>query len=238
MVKIPRSVYVALAVALVIMAGLAWWGTMERKAYLKAAGKADVLAGQFRDYAKQAEAIKTTLAAEAVTLRAEKKAAIDRALAADALKVKAIRERDAAIAQTAALPPDSLAGNINLRIGANQSWPTAGGIFSLTRKGAENVLNRFITGEASQALYEAEATSNTNLRSALDSAERENGNLGYRLVLTEKEKALAIEAWDADRSALKHLRLSIIGRTVKTAAISFGAGALTVFAARALGVLK
>ncbi len=233
-----KTLRACLAVVVAIVLALAGWGVIERKAYVAAKAKADILRSDYTAYVEQAEAVKADMAIEAATLRAEKAAAIDAAISAESSKAKIAADLAAEKAKTAALPPDSLSGSINLRIGAGQSYPTGDGRFSFSRPGADATLDSFLEGEASHNLYEAERSVTANLRTALTAAESENGNLSHRLCLTQGELDRAVNAWGAETSALNHLRLSIIGRTVTTAAISFGVGLAVAWGLHAAGILK
>jgi hypothetical protein len=221
-----------LAIILTILAGLAgalvWYGNNQRQAYLEAKGAAAVLTRQYEDYRAQAEKQRAQLQAEAAQARSEKAAALDRAQALETDKDRLTAALTAEKAKVAALPPDALAGSINLRIGAGLSWPMGGGLFSFTRPGAEGVLTRFLQGEADAAGYKAEKSISANLRTAISAAEREAGNLGQRLYITTNERDKAVLAWDADKAALKSLERAILGTKVKTFLIGAGVGAAAV----------
>lgn len=97
-------------------------------------------------------------------------------------------------------------------------------------------MRRFIEGESYRVQYEAETTSTANLRSALDSAERENGNLGLRLTISDKTLAKAVAAWDAEHSARVHLERSRFGMQIKYAV--YGAGTVVVIEKVIIPLLK
>jgi hypothetical protein len=212
-----KGVLIAAGGLLVIIAvGFVIWGQWNHKQYLIEKGQAIVLKQQFDLYKANAEKIEADLTAQAVILLAEKNAAIDAADKASAKAGQIQAALDIEIAKTAALQPDALSGNINQRIGAGQSWPTAGGVFSFTRPGTEATLNLFLTGESSAAKYQSEQVVSTNLRVALGKSEAETGNIGQRLTLTQTELDKLGLAYGAQGNSLKYLERSIVGVRIKT----------------------
>lgn len=235
--KLKAYAAAAGVVLALIMVVLVLYGNEQRRAYLQEKGAAAVLEKQFKEYVLEVDKAKTILTGEFVALTAEKQAALIKANDAENAKVAIQAALDAEKAKTTALPPDTLVGNINQRIGANMSWPTGGGVFTFTRPGTENVLNRFLDGEASEGRYQAEQAVTVNLRAAIDAAERGTANVSKQLALTEGELDKCIAAKDANADALKHLERSILGRQIKTFAIGAGAGAVTVIALHLLKVI-
>jgi hypothetical protein len=214
------QILVAIVAFIALLAGgLMIYSGAQHKAYLISKGESAVLEKQFADYRLTSEKEKTALTAEAIRTTAEKDAAIAAANAADASKAAIQSALDAEKAKTAAMPADTLSGNINQRIGAGQSWPTAGGVFTFTRPGTESVLNRFLDGEASEGKYQAEMIVTLNLRTALGKSEGGAANLGTRLTLTQGELDKCVAAKDANAKALSHLEHSITGTAIKNLAI-------------------
>ena len=237
MTKLNQALVGLVALIVLIAGGLMIYGTAERKAYLQAKGEAIVLNQQFKD--AQADAAKQIAALTVAynTAQADKDAALAAANAAENGQVAIQAALDALKALTAAMPPDTLSGAINQRIGAAQSWPTAGGVFTFTRKGAESTLNVFLDGEASASKYHAEQLVTMNLHTAIDAAEQASVSLGSRLTLTQGELDKAVAAWGATQSALSHLEHSILGTKIKTFVIGAGTGALALYALHILKVL-
>lgn len=233
-----KTIFVAAGgILLLALAIIAIYATGQHRAYLISKGESVVLEQQFKDYRLTSEKEKTALTAEAIRTTAEKDAAIARANAAS-LKAGEIQSKlDAATALTAALPADVLSGQINARIGVNQSCPIMNGTFSFTRPGAESTLNLFLTGEASASKYAAERTVSSNLRDALTAADAGTVNVSARLSITETELTKCVAAKDATASALKHLEHSILGTKIKNFAIGVGVGAATVTVLHLLKVI-
>ena len=223
-----KTIAIIGGIVLAILSAIVVYSGHEHKLYLEAKGASAVLTADFVSYQTNAKTIIASLTAEAAQLLTAKNAAIDKANAAELSKDKIAADLAALQAQTALLPPNALAANINTRLGANQTLPIAAGGFSLTRPGAESALNLFLAGEADASRYKAEQTVSLNLRVALDASERESGNLGQRLSLTTGELDRAVKAWDADKDALTHLEHSILGTRIKAFAWGAGTGAVTV----------
>lgn len=234
-----KAIFVSVgALVALVLAALVIYSTGQRKSYLTAKGEAAVLEKQFADYRLEADKAKAILTAEFATLTAEKNAALTAALNAS-LKAGEIQARlDAEQALTAALPADVLSGRINARIGVNQSVPIMNGTFSFTRPGTESTLNIFLEGEASASKYAAERTVTASLRDAVNASEKEVGNLGQRLYISETELDKAVAAWGADKDALKHLERSILGTKIKNLAIGAGAGVVIVTVLHLTGIVK
>jgi hypothetical protein len=226
--KLNTYLVVALAVVLAIIAGLGIYGTAQRKAYLEAKGAAAVLEKQYVEYSTAAESQLASIAVAYSKAKAEKDAALAAATVAKNAQVAIQSALDAEKAKTHALPPDSLSGAINTRIGANQSWPTEGGVFTFTRPGTESVLNRFLNGEASESKYQAGEVVTVNLRAAIDAAERGTASISGQLTLTKGELDKCVAAKDANAEALKHLERSILGTKIKTFVVGAGVGAATL----------
>jgi len=214
--KIERALIVTVAIIAVIVTGIIIWGKAEYRGYTRAKAEADVLTAQYEAKAKQADLAILTLQREAVILRTEKKRALENA---------ALHEQDAALAHaeaerqkalTAALPPDSLTGQINQRIGPDSIVHTAGGLYICSRAGAEATLNLFLDGDGYRTKYETEKADSLNLRAALDAAERMAANSDNQRLLIQGKYDAAILAWSADVAALRHLERSILGRRTKS----------------------
>lgn len=237
MTKTNQILIAIVALIALLAGGLMIYSGAQKRAYLIAKGEAAVLEKQFADYRAEADKAKAILTAEFKTLTAEKNAAIAAANASAGQAVIIQAALDAEKAKTHALPPDGLSSTINQRIGANQSWPTEGGVFTFTRPGTEGVLNRFLDGEASEGKYQAEAVVTTNLRAAIDAAERGTAAISKSLTLTQGELDKCVAAKDATQDALSHLEHSILGTKIKNFAIGAGVGAVAVTVLHLLKVI-
>ena len=236
MTKTTQALIALAALLVLALGGFVAYGNGQRKAYLEAKGAAAVLEKQYAEYQAAAGKEKAALELEAEKWRADKDAALIAAHNAEISQAMTQARLDAQLALTASLPPDALSGNINQRIGANQSWPTEGGVFTFTRPGTENVLNRFLTGEASESKYQAEAVVTVNLRAAIDAAERGTASISGQLALAAGERDRAIAAWGATGDALKHLERAQFGTKIKYAA--YGAGAYFVIEKGVIPLVK
>ena len=214
--KLRNTLITAAAILAVVVGVLIAWGQAEHRAALKWKGASSALTAEHAAYVKQAEPLIASLQSENVTLKQIANSAVSKA---DTLEAT-IADQDAAIshlkALTAALPPDSLTGQINQRIGTGSIVPTAGGLYICTRPGAEATLNRFIDGEGYRTKYETEKAANLNLRAAVDAAEQQAANSAQAFTLKDGEYQRALAGWDADKDALRHLERSILGRRTKS----------------------
>jgi hypothetical protein len=225
MTKTTQVLIAIIAILALFAGGLMIYSGHEKKLYLIDKGKAQVLAKEYADYKASAEPQIVALTTASAKAKADKEAALAAAVVAENAKAAIQSALDAEKAKTHALPPDALSGAINTRIGANQSWPTEGGVFTFTRPGTESVLNRFLNGEASESKYQAEAVVTVNLRAAIDAAERGTASISGQLALTAGERDKAIAAWGATGDALKHMERAQFGLGLKHYVIGAGVGA-------------
>jgi hypothetical protein len=214
--KLRATLIAAAAILAVVIGIVIAWGQAEHRAALKWKGASAALTAEHAAYVKQAEPLIAGLQSENVTLKQIVNSAISKA---DTLE-STIAEQDAAIAHlkalTAALPPDSLTGQINQRIGPDSIVHTAGGLYICSRAGAEATLNRFIDGEGYRTKYETEKAVVWNLRAAVDAAEQQAANSAQAFTLKDGEYQRALKGWDADKQVIKHLERSIFGRRTKS----------------------
>ena len=214
--KLRNTLITAAAILAVVIGIIIAWGQAEHRAALKWKGASAVLTAEHAAYVKQAEPLIASLQSENVTLKQIANSAVSKA---DTLEAT-IADQDAAIshlkALTAAMPPDSLTGQINQRIGTDSIVHTAGGLYICSRAGAEATLNRFIDGEGYRTQYETEKAANLNLRAALGAAERIAANSAQAFTLKDQEYQRALAGWEADRQVIKHLERSILGRRLKS----------------------
>lgn len=231
--KLKAILAIAGAIAAVAVVSIVLYANGQRIKYHEALGASKVLTAEYKDYVKSAElAIKELHAGIAESLKLEQ-AALDAAEKAKAAQSSIQAKYDTLKEETAALPPDALSGAINIRIGAEQSRPTANGLFSFSRVGTERTLNLFLDGEASAENLKSEQAVSLNLRAALDAAERGAALCSEAYALKDGEYTRALLAWNADREALTHLSRSIFGRKVKSflTGAAFGAVAVIVYTA-------
>lgn len=225
--KLKSALIIAAAILAVVITSLILYGQAERRAALKWRGAADALTREYQSYRVRSDAELAALRKQQAAAEAEKKQALEAAALAE--KKHAVIQSDLKQLQalTASLSPDDLSGQINQRIGTGSIVPNAGGLYICTRAGTEAVLNHLLAAEAWQARYQAETIVSSNLRLAVDAAERETAAIGSRLTITRGALDRALAAWDADRRAYTHLARSITGRQAK----SFVAGAVVGIAA-------
>jgi hypothetical protein len=231
--KLKQALAIVGAIVAVVLVSIILYANNQRIKYQQAIGASKALTAEYNDYVKSAElAIKELHAGIAESLKQEQ-AAIDAAEKAKAAQSSIQAKYDTLKEETAALPPDALSGAINIRIGADQSRPTANGLFSFSRVGTERTLNLFLDGEGYSAKYEQERAVSSNLRAALDAAERGAALWSEKYSLQDGEYQRALAAWGADKDALKHLRRSIFGRKIKSflTGAAFGAVAVIVYSA-------
>jgi len=210
-----------------ILFGLVVYGNYQTAKYKESLGASKVLTAQYEAKLKVAEVAILAKTEEAKQARAERDAAIadaDKHALGEAVissKYEALKK------ETAAMPASDLVIQINARIGSGNAWPTAGGLFSFTRSGADNTLNLFLDGEGYKDKFENERGVSLNLRAAVDAAERVGVALSVKYDLKDGEYKAAIAAWDADKDALSHLRKSIFGRRIKSFIIGGTLGVVT-----------
>lgn len=226
--KIERALVVTVAIIAVIVIGIVIWGKAEYRGYIKAKAESNVFTAQYEAKAAQAETMILALQRESAILRAEKQRALDNADLHEADAAKARAETERLKAQTAAMSPDGLSDQINLRIGTGAITPTAGGLYICSRAGTEAILNRFLDGEGYLSQYESEKAANLNLRAATDAAERMAANSAQAFTLMQGERDRALVAWDADKQVIKHLERSIVGRRLKSFVIGAAVGVASV----------
>ena len=223
--KLRNALISAAAILAVAIGILIAWGQAEHRAALKWKGASAALTSEHAAYVKQAEPLIASLQSENVTLKQIANSAVSKA---DTLEAT-IADQDAAIshlkALTAAMPPDSLTGQINQRIGPDSIVHTAGGLYICSRAGAEATLNRFIDGEGYRTKYETEKAVVWNLRAALDAAEQQAANSAQAFTLKDGEYQRALAGWDADKQVIKHLERSMFGRRTKSLIIGAATGA-------------
>lgn len=198
-----------------------------------ALGASKALTAEYNDYVKSAELAIKELHAGIDEANADRQAALDAAAKAKAAQSDIQTKYDTLKEETAALPPDALSGAINIRIGADQSRPTANGLFSFSRVGTERTLNLFLDGEGAAEHYVNEQAVSLNLRAALDAAERGAALCSEAYALKDGEYKRALAAWAADKDALRHLQRSQFGRNVKSflTGAAIGAAAVIVYTA-------
>lgn len=214
--KLRNTLITAAAILAVVVGIIIAWGQAEHRAALKWKGASSALTAEHAAYVKQAEPLIAGLQEQNAALQKDINSAISKA---DTLE-STIADQDAAIAHlkalTAAMPPDSLTGQINQRIGPGSITHTAGGLYIFSRAGAEATLNRFIDGEGYRTKYETEKAVVWNLRAAVDAAEQQAANSAQAFTLKDGEYRRALAGWDADKQVIKHLERSIIGRRLKS----------------------
>jgi hypothetical protein len=220
--KLKSCLAAAGALVLAIFIGLGIYGSAQHRAYLESKGKAEALTQQYRDYELIAKKAIVDLTIESANWKAAQEAALAAAESAGKQTAIITAALEAEKARTKTLPPDILAGNINLRIGPNECLPVANGSFSLTRYGVENTLNIFLDGEGYNEKLKAESLVSENLRSAYSSSQHENDTLGQRLSIRETELSNCIALKDATSDTLKHLERAQFGLKVKTIVITAG----------------
>ena len=231
--KLKQALAIVGAIVAVVLVSIILYANNQRIKYQQAIGASKALTAEYNDYVKSAElAIKELHAGIAESLKQEQ-AAIDAAEKAKAAQSSIQAKYDTLKEETAALPPDALSGAINIRIGADQSRPTANGLFSFSRVGTERTLNLFLDGEASAENLKSEQAVSLNLRAALDAAERGAALCSEAYALKDGEYTRALAAWATDRDALRHLQRSIFGRKVKSflTGAAFGAAAVVIYTA-------
>jgi len=219
------------AVAVCVIIGIVLYANGQRDKYLQAKGASEVLTAEFASYKASAEPLISGLNQAINGLTIERDKAKAKADEADAAKSAIQAKYDKLKSETASLPATALTSAINARIGLNESWPTAGGLFAFSRVGTERTLNLFLDGEGYAAKYEQERAVSVNLRVALDAAERGAALWSEKYALRDGEYQRAIAAWGADKDALVHLRRSLLGRKVKSFIVgaAIGAGAVIIY---------
>ena len=204
------------ALILAILTGLVIYGGVEHKAAIVSKAEENVLKSQLATLtattaAKDKERDAAITASEAV-----KQAALKKAEDEHRARLKSDADRDAAIAQTKTLPDDSLSGNINLRIGAGASHPTAAGVFSFTRPGTESTLNYFLTGEAAESARDSAIKEAADNKTAFDSCQDQRKQDALKLVDKDSIIDLTNTALAKSDDAYRHLNNSIFGLKIKT----------------------
>lgn len=209
---------------LCIVGGVIIYASHEHNEYLKAKGASAALTAQLSESKKLADIAIAAKNEEIALGIKQRDAAIKRATAAESKESVAIAKYDALKRETAALPAEALSSNINARIGSGNSWPTAGGLFSFTRPGAERTLNIFLDAENYKGLWEDEQVVSSELRTALSSAVTIGMGWEEKFNIKSDEIGKTVAAWNADKDALKHLERSIYGQNVKAFVIGTAVG--------------
>lgn len=218
---------VAFVVVCIIGGAIIYGGAQYRK-YQQAVGASKALTAEYEAYKAEAKKLQAGLTASINDLEKQRLAALEQAALANAKQADIQAQYDKLKGETAALPPDALSGAINVRIGADQSRPTANGLFSFSRVGTDRTLNLFLDGEAASLSLEASVVEAASLRSAVSLAAGIANDWAKRFEIQGVEYGKAIKAWDADRDALTHLRRSIFGRRVKSFITGAAAGVAAV----------
>ncbi len=212
------------ACILAIGAGVVIYANGQHRKYLEAVGASAILTEQYNTFKAQADAAIVAKNAEIAEAVKAKDAAIEKANAAHAQQAVIQAKYNALKGETAALPATDLIIHINARIGSGNSWPTAGGLFSFTRVGAENTLNLFLDGESAIKQGAEYLLEISGLRSAVSIALTEIKIRDEKYALRDGEYVALWAAFDMQDKAMTHLRRSLFGRRLKSFAIGAGVG--------------
>jgi hypothetical protein len=199
-----------------VIGGAIIYGNHQRDAYLQAKGEAKAKSEALEAYKKGADAQIAALSSDIANLTKQRDAAIAQANDANGQKTAIQLKYEALKRETASLPADALSSNLNARLGTGETWPTAGGLFSFTRPGAERTLNLFLDGDEARGKLEASEKESASLRSALSLSAGETAAWRDKYSLKDGELTRTVEAWTATKDALRHLERSIPGRKLKS----------------------
>lgn len=225
--KLKKILAGAGVVAIAITVALILYGAQQHRAYLKAVGASVALTAEYKTEKAKAETQILALNEQIKSLAAAKDAAMQSASASQSEAAALAKALAKAQGETAALPPDTLAGRIGTYIGAGNIALTGGGRFSFTRPGAEATYNLFLSADTLTKQLDASQSAYASVTSALAASESTAHAWARKYQLRTGEYQAALSAWAADQDALAHLRRSILGRRTK----SFVSGAVAGIAA-------
>jgi hypothetical protein len=218
---------VAGIVLAIIVSALIVYANHQRVQYQQATGASAILTEQYKAEKTKAETQILALNEQIKSLAAAKDAAMQSASASQSEAAALAKALAKAQGETAALPPDTLAGRIGTYIGAGNIAVTGGGRFSFTRPGAEATYNLFLSADSLTQQLDASQSAYASVTSALAASESTAQAWARKYQLRTGEYQAALSAWAADQDALAHLRRSILGRRTK----SFVSGAVAGIAA-------
>lgn len=225
--KLKKILAGAGVVAIAITVALILYGAQQHRAYLKAVGASVALTAEYKTEKATAETQILALNAQITSLTKAKDEALQSAAASQAHASSLAASLSQLQGETAALPPDTLAGRIGTYIGAGNIALTGGGRFSFTRPGAEATYNLFLSADSLTKQLDASQSAYASVTSALAASESTAQAWARKYQLRTGEYRAALSAWAADQDALAHLRRSILGRRTK----SFVSGAVAGIAA-------
>ena len=225
--KLRNALISAAAILAVVIGIVIAWGQAEHRAALKWKGASAALTAEYKTEKAKAETQILALSEQIKSLAAAKDAAMQSASASQSEAAALAKALAKAQEETAALPPDTLAGRIGTYIGAGNIALTGGGRFSFTRPGAEATYNLFLSADSLTQQLDASQSAYASVTSALAASESTAQAWARKYQLRTGEYQAALSAWAADQDALAHLRRSILGRRTK----SFVSGAVAGIAA-------
>lgn len=211
----------------IIVSALIVYANHQRVQYQQATGASAILTEQYKAEKTKAETQILALNAQITSLTKAKDEALQSAAASQAHASSLAASLSQLQGETAALPPDTLAGRIGTYIGAGNIAVTGGGRFSFTRPGAEATYNLFLSADSLTQQLDASQSAYASVTSALAASESTAQAWARKYQLRTGEYQAALSAWAADQDALAHLRRSIPGRRTK----SFVSGAVVGIAA-------
>lgn len=203
-------------VAAAIVTGLIVYANYQKILYQNALGASAVLTAEYKAEKEKAEIQILALNAQLNTLAAEKDEALQSAAASQAHASSLAASLSQLQGETAVLPPDALTGRIASYIGAGNITLTGGGLFSLSRSGADSTYNIFLSADSLALQLDDCQSSFTLVSIALTASESTANAWATKYGLKEGEYQTALAAWAADKDALKHLERSMFGRRLKS----------------------
>jgi uncharacterized protein with NRDE domain len=199
-----------------IIGGFIIYGNHQYEKYKIAKAEAERLAGEYAALTKTSDAAIAAKNEEIKTANAQLSTALTAADTAKHNEAAITAKYEALKGETASLPADALSGNINAFIGSNESWPTAGGLFSFKRTGAERTLTLFYDGAKYQALYANGQVTIAELERAVSAATTATAAWADKYALRDGEYAALNTAYVKQGVALRYLERSIGGRRLKS----------------------